>query len=140
MDRTGSARWEGDLKGGKGTLRLGSGAFQGEYSFSSRFESGQGTNPEELIGAAHAACFSMAFASGLSKAGFPPQSIETTAKVRIEQQAGAFGITGIELTTHASVPGISDELMKQTAEDAKRGCPVSKALAAVPITLKLVAA
>ena len=140
MDRTGSARWEGDLKGGKGTLRLGSGAFQGEYSFSSRFESGQGTNPEELIGAAHAACYSMAFASGLSKAGFPPKSIETTAKVRIEQQPGGFGITGIELTTHASVPGISDELMKQTAEDAKRGCPVSKALAAVPITLKLVAA
>lgn len=137
MDRTGTARWQGDLKQGKGTLRLGSGAFEGPYSFATRFENAPGTNPEELIGAAHAACFSMAFSAGLAKAGFVPRSVETTATVHLDQVGGAFGITGIELATHGDVPGISAELFQQIADEAKAGCPVSRALAAVPITLKV---
>jgi osmotically inducible protein OsmC len=137
MDRKGTARWQGDLKQGSGTLRLGSGAFEGPYSFATRFENAPGTNPEELIAAAHAACFSMAFAAGLSRAGFVPQTVETTATVHLGKIGEASAITGIDLVTHAVVPGISPELFQQTAEDAKAGCPVSRALAAVPITLRL---
>jgi osmotically inducible protein OsmC len=137
MDRTGKARWEGDLKEGKGTLSLGSGAFTGSYSFGTRFENGPGTNPEELIGAAHAACFSMAFAAGLSRVGFVPTSVETTATVHLGRVEGGFAITGIDLVCRVVAGGISPELLRQTADDAKANCPVSKALAAVPITLKL---
>ena len=140
MDRTGKARWEGDLKQGRGTLTLGSGAFTGPYSFGTRFESAPGTNPEELIGAAHAACFSMAFAAGLSKVGFVPRSVETTAIVHLGLVGGGFQITGIDLVCQVAAGNISPELLTGTAEDAKANCPVSKALAAVPITLKLVPA
>src|SRR5207253_4283330 len=134
--RNAEAVWEGDLKGGKGSVKLGSGAFQGAYSFSSRFESGTGTNPEELIAAAHAGCFSMAFAHGLSQAGFPPRRVHTTAKVHLEKAGDGFAIPRIELETDAEVPGIDERAFQQQAETAKQNCPVSKLLAAAEITLK----
>jgi lipoyl-dependent peroxiredoxin len=133
--RSAQAVWEGDLKQGRGTMRLGSGAYEGAYSFLSRFESGTGTNPEELIAAAHAGCFSMALANGLSTAGFPPKRIGTTAKVHLERGPEGFGIPRIELTTEASVPGIDEAQFRQQAEKAKQNCPVSKLLAAAEITL-----
>lgn len=126
---TGSAVWEGSLKEGKGTMRLGSGAFEGPYSFKSRFENGTGTNPEELIGAAEAGCFSMAFALNLEKAGYPPKSIRTIAKVTLEASAGGFKITTIEVQTKAEVPGIDDNKFQEQAEVTKKTCPVSVALA-----------
>lgn len=138
MDRTGKARWEGDLKQGKGSLTLGSGAFSGPYSFATRFGETPGTNPEELIGAAHAACFSMAFSSGLSKVGFVPTSVETTATVHLGMVDGGFAITGIDLACHVVAGNISPGLLQATADEAKKNCPVSKALAAVPIALTLV--
>src|SRR3977135_2030731 len=104
--RTASAVWEGTLREGKGTVKLGSGAFEGQYSFASRFESGTGTNPEELIGAAHAGCFSSAVAGGLTKAGFNPPRISTTASVRLEKVGEGFKITTIELNTEAEIPTI----------------------------------
>src|SRR5919197_5512421 len=104
--RTSSARWEGDLRGGSGTMTLGGGAFEGQYSFGSRFEEGAGTNPEELIGAAHAGCFSMAFANILAEAGHDPQRVETTARVHLEPRDEGPAITRIELQTEAEVPGI----------------------------------
>src|SRR6266540_5503286 len=104
--RTATARWEGGLQQGKGTVRLGSGAFEGQYSFSSRFEEGTGTNPEELIGAAHAGCFSMALTAGLERAGYPPTSVDTTARVHLERVEGGFSIPRIDLDCVASVPGI----------------------------------
>ena len=133
--RTSSARWEGDLKSGTGTVSTGSGTFQGSYSFPSRFESGQGTNPEELIAAAHAACFSMAFSNGLAKAGFTPTSVETSAAVQFGPVDGGFAITRIDLTTRGDVPGIDAGEFEKIAGEAKAGCPISKALAAVEITL-----
>jgi osmotically inducible protein OsmC len=133
--RTSSARWNGTLTEGNGTMALGSGAFEGQYSFSSRFEEGTGTNPEELIGAAHAGCFSMAFSGGLGRAGFTPDFIETTAKVRVEKGDAGFSITTIELTTRGSVPGIDEATFQKEAEAAKTGCPVSKALTGVEISL-----
>jgi osmotically inducible protein OsmC len=133
--RSAKAQWDGTLKEGKGTMSLGSGAFQGQYSFSSRFEQGTGTNPEELIGAAHAGCFSMAFANALGKAGFTPKRVSTTAGVHLEQVEGGFGITAIDLTTEAEVPGIDNAKFQEIAEQAKKGCPVSKALAATKINL-----
>ena len=135
-DRTGRAVWEGDLRAGTGTVALGSGAYEGPYSFSSRFEDGAGTNPEELIGAAHAGCFSMALAAGLSRAGFSPTRIETTANVKLSQaDTGGFRISRIELTTEAIVPGIEDEEFQEQAESAKQNCPVSQALSGTGITL-----
>ena len=132
--REANARWEGGLRGGKGTMRFGSGAFEGAYSFASRFEEGTGTNPEELIGAAHAGCFSMALSKILEDAGSPPESIETTATVHLE--AGV-GITRIDLATRGSVPGMDEDTFRGHAETAKQNCPVSKALGAVPdITLE----
>jgi osmotically inducible protein OsmC len=116
-------------------MRLGSGAFEGAYSFTSRFENGPGTNPEELLGAAHAGCFSMALSAGLSRAGHPPTRVHTTAEVHIERGEAGFGITRIDLRTEAEVPGIDDETFRREAESAKSGCPVSKALAATEITL-----
>src|SRR5436189_2079604 len=118
--RKAEARWEGDLPNGKGTMRFGGGAFEGQYSFSSRFESGTGTNPEELIAAAHAGCFSMAFAHGLSQAGFPPRRVQTTAKVHLEKKGDAFAIPRIELETDAEVPGIGERAFQQQAETAKQ--------------------
>jgi osmotically inducible protein OsmC len=133
--RNSEAVWEGDLKGGKGTVKLGSGAYQGAYSFSSRFESGTGTNPEELIAAAHAGCFSMALAHGLSQAGFPPRRVHTAAKVHLEKTADGFAIPRIDLVTEADVPNIDEAKFREQAESAKRNCPVSKLLAAAEITL-----
>ena len=140
--RTSEAEWKGDLRSGSGTMKVGSGAFEGAYSFPTRFEEAPGSNPEELIAAAHAGCFSMAFSGGLTTAGFPPTSIRTTAKVHIDRlEAGGFGITKIELDTTGVVPGIDDAKFQELAIAAKNGCPVSKALAAVEsivLTAKLV--
>jgi osmotically inducible protein OsmC len=133
--RKADARWEGDLPNGKGTMRFGGGAFEGQYSFSSRFEDGAGTNPEELIAAAHAGCFSMALSNGLAKAGFTPTRVDTTANVHLEKTDAGFGITKIDLQTEAEVPGIDAAGFKEQADTAKANCPVSKALAAVDITL-----
>jgi osmotically inducible protein OsmC len=133
--RTSSALWEGNLRDGSGTMKLGSGAFEGSYSFLSRFESGSGTNPEELIAAAHAGCFSMALSNGLSQAGFTPTSIATSAAVHLDRVADGFGITKIDLDTVGTVPGIDDAKFQAIAAEAKAGCPVSKALAATEITL-----
>jgi lipoyl-dependent peroxiredoxin len=116
-------------------MRLGSGAFEGSYSFKSRMEDGPGTNPEELIGAAHAGCFSMAFANGLTQAGHKPQEIRTKATVHFDKGDQGWGISRIELATEGTVPGIDEAAFKRLAEDAKKNCPVSKALAATPITL-----
>jgi len=113
-------------------MRLGSGAYEGPYSFASRFESGTGTNPEELIAAAHAGCYSMALSSNLGKAGHTPTSIETTATVHLEPPAG---ITRIELVTRAVVPDLDDATFQKIADETKDTCPVSKALSAVEITL-----
>src|SRR5215813_11644554 len=127
--RTSSALWQGTLRDGSGTMALGSGAYEGSYSFVSRFESGKGTNPEELIAAAHAGCFSMAFSAGLGKAGFTPTSIQTTAHVHLEKVGEGFEITRIVLETEGDVPNIDDSTFQKEAENAKKGCPVSKALA-----------
>jgi len=116
-------------------MRLGSGAYEGQYSFKSRFESGDGTNPEELIAAAHAGCYSMALSNMLSQAGHPPTSVRTTASVHLGQVDGAPTITRIELDTTGEVPGMDAAEFLKHAEAAKAGCPVSKALAAVEITL-----
>jgi osmotically inducible protein OsmC len=134
--RNADARWQGDLKSGKGTMKLGSGAWEGPYSFASRFESGSGTNPEELIGAAHAGCFSMALSGALGKAGFQPRAVHTTARVHLEKVGEGFGITAVDLDTEADVPGIDEATFQKTAEAAKAGCPVSKALGGVEIRLK----
>ena len=115
-------------------MRLGSGAFEGSYSFKSRMEDGPGTNPEELIGAAHAGCFSMAFAGGLTQAGHKPQEIRTTANVHFDKTDKGWGITRIELKTEGNVPGIDEATFQRLADEAKQNCPVSKALAATPIT------
>src|SRR5262245_848181 len=134
--RRAEAVWNGSLREGKGNIKLGSGAYNGEYSFKTRFEDAPGTNPEELIAAAHAACFSMALASGLGKAGFNPTRVKTTADVALEKVGEGFKITTIKLTTEAMVPNITEAQFKEAAEKAKTGCPVSQALAATPITLE----
>jgi lipoyl-dependent peroxiredoxin len=134
--RTGSAVWEGTLKEGKGTMKLGSGAFDGPYSFSSRFEEAKGTNPEELIGAAEAGCYSMALSANLEKAGHPVTRISTTATVKLEMVEGAPKITTIDLKTTAQVPGIDETKFNEIAEQTRKGCPVSKALAGTQINLE----
>ena len=134
--RHSSAVWEGDLKSGKGKLKLGSGACEGQYSFSSRFEEGKGTNPEELIGAAHAGCFSMAFSHDLAEAGFTPKRVATTASVHLTLVGDGFKINLIELDCEANIPGIDEKTFQKLADDAKKGCPVSKTLAGVEIKLK----
>ena len=133
--RTSEAIWQRSLQDGSGTMRLGSGAFEGSYSFKSRMEDAPGTNPEELIGAAHAGCFSMAFANGLSQAGHKPEEIRTTASVHFDKTDQGWAITRIDLATQGNVPGIDEATFKRIAEDAKKNCPVSKALAATPINL-----
>ena len=134
--RTAQARWEGALRDGNGTMAFGSGAFEGAYSFSSRFEEGAGTNPEELIGAAHAGCFSMALANVLAESGHEPRRIDTTARVHLEPVEGGFGITRIELSTGGEVPGADEDEFRRHAESAKETCPVSKALAGVEVSLE----
>ena len=135
MIRNADAEWRGDLTTGQGTMKLGSGAFQGNYSFRSRMEDGAGTNPEELIGAAHAGCFSMQLAAMLTQAGTPPTRIHTNAKVHLEKAGEGFAIPRIELMTEAVVPGIDNATFQTQAVAAKVGCPVSKALAGVEISL-----
>ncbi len=132
----GRAVWEGNLKQGQGTMYLGTGGLEAPYSFGARFEDGSGSNPEELIGAAHAGCFSMALAHELGEAGFPPVRVATTAKVHLEKSADGFTIPKIELETEADVPGVDDETFHRIAEAAKQGCPVSKVLAGADITLR----
>src|SRR5438128_8340288 len=122
--RKAEAEWRGNLREGSGRVKLGSGAFEGNYSFASRFESGKGTNPEELIGAAHAGCFSMALSAGLGRAGFQPKRIHTTAAVHIEKGDAGFRISRIDLTTQASVPGIDEATFQDQAQTAKANCPV----------------
>lgn len=133
--RRAEAQWNGDLKGGKGTMALGSGAYEGAYSFGSRFEEAPGTNPEELIGAALAGCFSMALSGALGRGGHDPERVATKAKVHIEKVGEGFAITRIDLDTEARVPGIDEAAFRETAEGAKKNCPVSKALGGVEITL-----
>lgn len=133
--RTAEAVWTSGLKDGKETMTLGSGAYEGTYSFASRFEQGAGTNPEELIAAAHAGCFSMALSAGMERAGHKPKSVRTTARVHLEKVGDGFQITRIQLQTEADVPGIDPAMFREQAEGAKKGCPVSRALAAVQIEL-----
>lgn len=133
--RTSSAEWKGTLKEGKGTMKLGSGAFEGQYSFSTRFEEGKGTNPEELIAAAHAGCFSMALSNILGMANFTAESIKTEAKVTIEKVNDKMTVTKIHLSTVAKVPGCDAKTFEAKANDAKNGCPISRLLAAAQITL-----
>jgi osmotically inducible protein OsmC len=136
MPSKGSAQWQGDLKGGAGTFKAGD-DITGNYDFKSRFEDGPGANPEQLIGAAHAACFSMALSGALGDAGTPPDSVDTEAVVTLRFVDGAPTITKIALTTVGRVPGIDAATFAQQAEAAKAGCPVSRALAGVPeITLE----
>ena len=134
--RNASAVWNGDLMKGAGNVKLGSGAFEGQYNFSSRFESGTGTNPEELLGAAHAACFSMALSHMLTLGGNKPTRVHTVADVTLDKVGEGFKITKILLTCDATVPGIDDAKFQETAKAAKSGCPISQALAATPIELK----
>ena len=133
--RVGTAVWEGTLKGGKGTMALGSGAYEGPFTFLSRFESGAGTNPEELIGAALAGCFSMALSANLEKAGFPATRVSTKANVKLEMLPDGPKITTIELDNESEVPGIDAAAFQQQAEATKKGCPVSKALTGTDIKL-----
>ena len=136
IKRTAKAVWKGDLKQGKGKLSLGSGAFKGKYSFTSRFEDGQGTNPEELIGAAHAGCFSMALSGDLSKAGYVVEKINTEAIVSMDKGEAGFSITNIKLVTKARVQDIEMEEFAKFASGAKENCPVSRALKAVNVQLE----
>jgi osmotically inducible protein OsmC len=133
--RSASAVWHGNLREGNGTMRLDSGAYAGPYSFSSRFEEGTGSNPEELIAAAHAGCFSMAFANVLAQAGHPADSVETRADVHLTKDDGGFSISRVDLHTVGRVPGISEDEFLKHAETAKATCPVSRALSAIQITL-----
>ncbi len=134
--RTADAEWKGGLRDGSGSMRFGSGAFEGAYSFASRFEEGTGTNPEELIAAAHAGCFSMAFAGALGRAGHDPEQVQTSAVVHLEKTDAGMTITRIELTTEATVPGIDDAEFQKVGAEAKANCPVSRLLAAAEISLK----
>jgi osmotically inducible protein OsmC len=138
--RQGRAEWKGDVGSGQGSFSFGQGewAYRGSYSSPSRFESGEGTNPEELIGAAHAGCFSMAFAGALTRAGHVPESIDTLANVHLEKKEAGWTITHIVLETSVSVSGIDEGTFQEVAQTAKRNCPVSRALAGVDISLKAV--
>jgi osmotically inducible protein OsmC len=139
--RNGSAQWRGDLQGGSGDLEVGDGVFKGAYSFSSRFEEGEGTNPEELIAAAHAACYAMAFSGILASNGHTPESLDARARVGLRNIDGAPTIASIQLEVDGKVPGIEDDEFQRYADEAKRDCPVSRALASVPeieLTARLV--
>jgi osmotically inducible protein OsmC len=134
--RSSTAEWNGNLARGSGTMALGSGAFEGSYSFASRFEDGTGTNPEELIAAAHAGCFSMALAAAMSQADHVPDSVETTAQVTIDSVDGNPTITGSELSTEVKVDGLDEAEFQRFADEAKSGCAVSRALGAIEISLE----
>jgi osmotically inducible protein OsmC len=134
--RSSTAEWHGSLREGHGHMRVGKGAYDGAYSFASRFESGAGTNPEELIAAAHAGCYSMQLSGLLTKDGHPPKRISTTAKVRMEVGSSGADIVAIDLETEGEVPGIDAAAFNKAAEQAKEICPVSKALKAVKISVK----
>jgi osmotically inducible protein OsmC len=136
VTRKSEAEWRGNLKDGHGKMKLGSGAFEGEYSFPSRFESGKGTNPEELIAAAHAGCFSMALSAGLGKAGYNPTRIHTTAVVHLNKVGEGFEINQIDLQTEAEIPNIDEATFKKEAENAKANCPVSKLYKGAQINLQ----
>ncbi len=128
--------WKGNLAQGSGRLKVGSGAFEGPYSFKSRFEEGQSaTNPEELIGAAHAGCFTMALIAQFSRAGITPTRLHTVAKVKLDKVGEGFSITRIDLETEGEIPGVDEATFQKYALDAKQGCPVSKALAGTEIHL-----
>ncbi len=134
--RTAEAEWKGNLPEGEGKMAFGGGAFEGQYSFKSRFEEGEGTNPEELIAAAHAGCFSMFLANVLSEAGHEPESVKTTAKVSLDPDDGGFSITRSDLDSVVTVAGLEDAEFQRYAGEAKRGCPVSRALGAIEIGLE----
>lgn len=134
--RTAEAEWKGDVTQGNGTVKLGSGAFEGAYSYRSRMEEGVGTNPEELIGAAHAGCFSMALSAQLGSAQITPTRIHTTAEVRFDKVESGFVITQIDLKTEVEAPGLDDSTLQLHAQTAKINCPVSKALAGTTINLQ----
>lgn len=134
--RKAEAEWEGNLAEGSGRLKVGSGAFEGPYSFKSRFEEGEAaTNPEELLGAAHAGCFTMALTAQLSRAGIKPKRIHTDARVKLEKVGEAFTITQIDLETEAEIPDVDDAAFQKYALDAKQNCPLSKALASTQINM-----
>ena len=135
ITRRSEAEWRGGLKDGAGKIKFGSGAYEGPYNFSSRFEGGAATNPEELMAASHAGCFSMAFSLFLGMADFTATRIHTTAAVMLEQVGGGFDITHIQLTMEAEIPGITNDQFQELAKQAKENCPISKALASVPIDL-----
>lgn len=136
LKRTAKAQWSGDLQHGEGRVSLGSGLLSAPYSFRSRMQDGAGTNPEELIGAAHAGCFTMALDAALGGAGFTPTKLETTATVHLTQIEGGFSIPRIELQVSGQVPNIDEARFREIAAEAKATCPVSKALAGVEITLQ----
>jgi lipoyl-dependent peroxiredoxin len=135
--RTASAVWNGTLKEGNGRMKLGSGTFEGDFSFASRFEEGSGTNPEELVGAAHAGCFSMFLSALLSNAGYTPTQIRTSAKVHLGEGPR---ITLIELTTEAEVPNLDEKTFLENVEKSKKNCPISLAMTGpeVQVTAKLI--
>jgi osmotically inducible protein OsmC len=134
--RKGEAEWKGGVPDGSGSVSVQSGAFKGTYGFKSRMEDGPGTNPEELIGAAHSACFSMALSLALTQAGHPPTRVHTTANVHLEKGDSGYSIPLIELETEGEVPGIDNEEFQKLATATKSSCPVSKALSAVEMKLK----
>ncbi len=134
--RTSEAVWEGSIKKGVGMVKVGSGTISGNYSFGSRFEQGAGTNPEELIGAAHAGCFNMALTMVLEQSGYNVEHIHTIAKVSIDKVGGGYKIANIELDTEGKVPGCDEKMFMEKAELAKKNCPVSMALTGVTITLR----
>lgn len=134
--RSATAVWEGKLQSGKGKMKLGTGAYVGSYSFGSRFSDEIGTNPEELIGAAHAGCFSMALSKLIEDKGFEPDKIDTNAKVTLEKKDDGFTITSIKLHTVGDIPNMEDKQFKELAEEAKKNCPVSRALKGVDISLE----
>jgi osmotically inducible protein OsmC len=134
--REAQAQWLGNFARGSGSMSFGSGAFDGAYSAASRFEEGEGTNPEELIAAAHAGCFSMALALVLSDAGHEPESVSSSAKVSLEKEGDGYSITRSDLTTEVKVDGVSEDEFQSYAEQAKNGCPVSRALGAIEIGLE----
>lgn len=133
--RKADAIWNGDLKSGSGKMEFESGSYKGSYSFASRFKNGEGTNPEELIGAAHAGCYAMALSNELAEAGYNPKSVDTTAEVTFEVTDNGPAITGIQLQVSADIPNIDNATFQEFAEGAKKGCPVSKVLAGTEISL-----
>jgi osmotically inducible protein OsmC len=130
--RNGSAEWKGDLKGGSGTVEVGEGVFEGSYSFTSRFEEGEGTNPEELVAAAHASCFAMALSNMLAEDGHTADSVRARAGVQLRPVDGQPTVARIDLKVEGSVPGIDEDTFRSYAQKAKEGCPISRAVAGVP--------